>query len=249
MKIKEGKEKFFDLYAANDWIRDLDINSGEKAILYSLASRMNREGFCYPGLQRLAKDAGYRSSKSVSLVLSRLKEKSLIQVTPRNKGHGIKKTNLYSFPQLEFLTKIFVTSAQLEDAELEIWLANICSCFNHKNMTFNIFAKFLYTLREQFYPEFPTHKFSKYDASAIKELRNFCNPEYTAGKPPLEISYEILHTLGVSYAEWERVRDLVKKHNYHASLSKLPTPVSILHNFSDIDFIVLEHWPPVYIKT
>lgn len=237
MGSKQKKENQFDLYAANAWVRELELPSGLKAILYSLVTRMDHNGTCYPGLSRLAKDAGYKHEKSVSRNIAILKYMGLVKVQARNKGFGKKMTNLYSIPALNTKFKNFITEETLEGSSIKIWLEEVIGAFNHKEIAYPILAKFWYSLRDQFYPSLPKHPLSKYDAGAIKEILRWCVlREEDDETDPQQKSFRVLAILGIAVAYWEDLRPFVDAISGQSKLPKYPTPVACRDKFDFIDY-------------
>jgi len=232
MKDQENKFEQFDLFKALSWIRDLNAKSGEKAILYALATRMDKKGTCFPGVKRLAKDAGYSNEKSVSRIISILAKKEFVAVQARNKEHSKKQTNIYSFPIFHDIAETVLSVNQLSEDEQTQWAINLIKKFlKNKTVSYKKLAKFWYLLRDEYYPILPKNPLSKYNQKAMQEIVGWCNND--------EAELESCTVYSVFYfgvSQWDSLRNKLPKMAAHefgtkAKLPEHPTPVAFRDNF------------------
>ncbi len=228
-------------YTALKHIREQEgLSSGEKAVLFALASRMNQDGTCYPGLELLAQDSGYKNAKTASKIINQLQSKGLLHIEARNKGYGKKQTNLYSFPFLNNDTQVTVTDNPLEGKELQKWILSLVCNFIGGKLTHKALAKFWYTLRDQFFPDIPKATLGQYDQKALNDILSWCNDaENSPG------TYVTLCAIGFGAAHWHFIRANIKQNEgYAAKPPKHLSPVAIRDNFDSIyEYTKKEFYP------
>ena len=91
-KSKSGKNHTF---VALTWVRDLTLSTSEKAVLYSIASRIGSDYTAWPSRKKLGQDAGIKSLATVSKTTQCLEDKGLIKIIERIKDDGAQTSNQY----------------------------------------------------------------------------------------------------------------------------------------------------------
>ena len=89
--VTAGKSGLHEAIKAAEWIRNSELKSTQKLVLYALASRIDKRGECYPQRKRIAEDTGLGLS-TISKILGELENSGYITV--RRKKHQ-KTGNLY----------------------------------------------------------------------------------------------------------------------------------------------------------
>jgi len=254
MKINNSKDsptkkkiKQFDLYYTLAWIRSLDLTIGEKSIMFALASRMNRKGTCYPGLEKIAEDSGYAHGKSVSPILQKLKDKELLTIKARNKGYDNRKTNLYSFPNQNSNESIIEENLKKED--INKWIKKLVGNFSDNKLTFNSVSKLWFLAIEQLRPNLPRFKLSKYEVKAITDIISWCSDKQYKRNGIKFINKQILYSMAYSIKDWDTIVIEYQKNNSYENIAKNPTLPSFVNNFEDIYSRSKEYYPDSYSDT
>ena len=80
---------------ALNWARNITgVRSSDKCVLFVLADRANEQGFCYPGVERIAREA-CMNGRSVRRCVQRLSQAGLVEVIVRGGDGTGRMTNLY----------------------------------------------------------------------------------------------------------------------------------------------------------
>jgi predicted transcriptional regulator len=80
---------------ALNWARNVTgIKSSDKCVLFVLADRANEQGVCYPGVERIAREACL-NRRSVRRCVQRLSQAGLVEVIIRGGNGTGRMTNLY----------------------------------------------------------------------------------------------------------------------------------------------------------